>query len=456
MGNTKTIKAFLSHRYKSTKINLYFFNLIKKFAEIQFEIDEGSLATNVTRLERMIFESDIFIGIFPLSSKLGISPAKSNIEKACRYFKLELDIASRQRKPTLCLLDNRYGNSFPISNFHYTVYYDSIEITSEGGFPNQEYFESKIQSFFNVINKKLDYETKLKSLKSDLGKIIIYCDEDNEVHSILKEPNLSVLKNSIEELFLKDVVIKNAPNTLNEKFYFDLKTIDFAIIDIAKNKNLALVLQANGIPQLRINSDKKISNFLFGNFTVGYNKDIINEDNFNSLLKEFRERLLTISAPKTRINTFDEAVEYFKKASLRNEAIFVSYSGKDKEIALSIIKKLKSKFSYVFNYRDKAESILPGRSWISEIFDNLAKSSLGILLYSEKYFDSQNCQHELRQIIALRDSKKIKVLPIKLYKNADLKIPNFAQDLQYIRYWEYEDSSEIINSAIRIIDENSI
>jgi len=78
------------------------------------------------------------------------------------------------------------------------------------------------------------------------------------------------------------------------------------------------------------------------------------------------------------------------------------------------------------------------------------------LLYSEKYFDSQNCQHELRQIIALRDSKKIKVLPIKLYKNADLKIPNFAQDLQYIRYWEYEDSSEIINSAIRIIDENSI
>jgi len=271
----------------------------------------------------MIFESDIFIGIFPLSSKLGISPAKSNIEKACRYFKLELDIASRQRKPTLCLLDNRYGNSFPISNFHYTVYYDSIEITSEGGFPNQEYFESKIQSFFNVINKKLDYETKLKSLKSDLGKIIIYCDEDNEVHSILKEPNLSVLKNSIEELFLKDVVIKNAPNTLNEKFYFDLKTIDFAIIDIAKNKNLALVLQANGIPQLRINSDKKISNFLFGNFTVGYNKDIINEDNFNSLLKEFRERLLTISAPKTRINTFDEAVEYFKKASLRNEAIFV-------------------------------------------------------------------------------------------------------------------------------------
>jgi hypothetical protein len=58
-----SFKAFLSHRYKSPDVNLYFFNLFAESAEVQFEVDEGAFATNVTRLERMIRGADAFIGI---------------------------------------------------------------------------------------------------------------------------------------------------------------------------------------------------------------------------------------------------------------------------------------------------------------------------------------------------------------------------------------------------------
>ncbi len=48
------IKAFLSHRYKSPDVNLYFHELFAEVAEVRFEVDIGQLPTNVTRLEAIL------------------------------------------------------------------------------------------------------------------------------------------------------------------------------------------------------------------------------------------------------------------------------------------------------------------------------------------------------------------------------------------------------------------
>ena len=56
-------RAFLSHRYKSPRVNEYFFSLFKDIATPLFQVDEGTKATSVTRLERMVRDSDGFIGL---------------------------------------------------------------------------------------------------------------------------------------------------------------------------------------------------------------------------------------------------------------------------------------------------------------------------------------------------------------------------------------------------------
>jgi hypothetical protein len=61
-------RAFLSHRYKSPEVNEYFFDIFNAAAaNPQFSVDRGTIATSVTRLERLIRGADAFIGIYPNS-----------------------------------------------------------------------------------------------------------------------------------------------------------------------------------------------------------------------------------------------------------------------------------------------------------------------------------------------------------------------------------------------------
>src|ERR1700752_3308089 len=100
-----SFKAFLSHRYKSPLENLYFFNLFGEIAEVQFEVDEGLSVVNVTRLERMIRDCDAFIGIYPFPGAWKDAQDRANLLKASQYFRLELDLAIRARKPAIIFYD---------------------------------------------------------------------------------------------------------------------------------------------------------------------------------------------------------------------------------------------------------------------------------------------------------------------------------------------------------------
>jgi len=151
-----------------------------------------------------------------------------------------------------------------------------------------------------------------------------------------------------------------------------------------------------------------------------------------------------------RINTQQEAVKYFQKVKQRNDTVFLSYSGKDQEIATKISQELKKRFQQVFDYRD-GESITPGQPWITEIFNKLSGSKLGIPLVSPSYLSSGNCTHEAQEMIALRDSDKIAVIPLKLYKE-DIERPTWMRSRQYMHYYDYSDIKTLVEMLVKFYD----
>jgi len=168
------------------------------------------------------------------------------------------------------------------------------------------------------------------------------------------------------------------------------------------------------------------------------------------LARELATRLARIEEPVRRISTLEEAEKYFATATLRNELVFVSYSGEDRQIAQAIVRELKKRFQEVFDYRD-GESITAGQPWLQEIFDKLAKAALGIPLISVHYLTSGNCLHEARQMVAQQDAGKLSVIPIKLVDD-DVTVPTWAEDRQYLRLWEYESPEAAVDKLIASFD----
>ena len=57
--------------------------------------------------------------------------------------------------------------------------------------------------------------------------------------------------------------------------------------------------------------------------------------------------------------------------------------------------------------------------------------------------------NEAQEMIASYDSQKMKVLPIKLYKDV-LNSPPWIQNIQYLRYGDYPAVQDIIKELIRL------
>ena len=104
-----TLKVFLSHRYKSPEVNLYFFEIFHEFADVYFEVDVGQKPICMTRLERMIQNADAFVGIYPFPDPANEFPTREKLLEASRYFRLEQELALRSCKPALVFYDKRYG-----------------------------------------------------------------------------------------------------------------------------------------------------------------------------------------------------------------------------------------------------------------------------------------------------------------------------------------------------------
>jgi hypothetical protein len=137
----------LSHKYNASIVNEFFFRLFSSLADVQFEIDAGKTATNVTRLERMIRDADAFIGIYPFEPADLTSPTIENLLDASQYFRLELDLASRARKPGLIFTDSRYRNVLSAPGSIYQESFDMKEILGAGSKPSSGRFAQAFRNF---------------------------------------------------------------------------------------------------------------------------------------------------------------------------------------------------------------------------------------------------------------------------------------------------------------------
>jgi len=216
------IKAFLSHQYKATAINTFFFTLFAKHAEVQFEVDEGTFATNVTRLERKVRKADAFIGIYPYSG------AKDNdsLRRASRYFRLELELAVRSRKPTLIFYDERYRNLLKGPPGVQAIAFNSQQLTSEGDKPTEKFLKA-FAGFCELVAAEREYDVRVQLQQGD----------DSIVGLLLSKPSYSADAVREIERLLGDAGYDRirhlpSPAVLNTRFFEELAALDFAIVDV--------------------------------------------------------------------------------------------------------------------------------------------------------------------------------------------------------------------------------
>ena len=119
------------------------------------EVDEGTFATNVTRLERMIRAADAFIGIYPFPGSPEEAQKPDELRKASRYFRLELDLAIRSRKPAIIFYDERYGNILKCPDDITSVPFNFREITSAGQAPKARAFKEIFKKFRGLVTAKI-------------------------------------------------------------------------------------------------------------------------------------------------------------------------------------------------------------------------------------------------------------------------------------------------------------
>jgi hypothetical protein len=261
------------------------------------------------------------------------------------------------------------------------------------------------------------------------------------------------------------VEILRWPPVLGSAFAAKLSAFDWIVVDIggaSAASGIVAYLHGRFIPMLRlmkvpagipVDRSTPLIDTLFGGYEVGYPKDIVRWSDEETLQTEVKKRINILDVQQEPVATLLDAQQYFRRAALRPEPIFVSYSGEDADVVGELISALKKRFKRVFDYRDAGQSIPGGASWMAEIFKQIAERPVGVLLYSPSYFKSDNCLHEAREMLARRDSreKKMRLVPVKLQQGA-LEIPPGFGDIQYLRSWEYPNAAALVNSIIQSID----
>jgi TIR domain-containing protein len=448
-----SFKAFLSHRYKSPAVNRYFFGIFADAAEVQFEVDEGAFAINVTRLERMIRDCDAFIGIYPFPGDDPV-PERGNLLRESQYFRLELDLAIRARKPGLILYDRRYRQLFRCPPSISALDFDSLEVESPGGSPSRGVFERAFRTFCERVKEWKDYDITGRAAGEQNTGVVLALPLRGRGADGYSRSEIDVVRGQLDSAGYDDVSDLRWPPVLDGETLTLLRQADWAVADVGyagPASGAVAYLHGSFVPTMRLLRTARDSagaaplDFLYQGVEVGYAEDVVPWSTRRSLEEGLRRRLSSLNYPVRRISTTKEADDYFRSASLRKDAVFLSYSGKDKPVAAGLGSALREKFQNVFDYQD-GRSIRPGQPWLQEIFTQLSASAIGVPLLSASYVASGNCEHELREMVAKHDSRSMELFPIVL--EADVEIPAYLRDTQYVLYSQSGSPGEVVEAIL--------
>jgi hypothetical protein len=450
-------KVFLSHRYASWSVNTYFFSLLESTAEIQFDVDEGSTAMNVTRLERMLRDCDAFIGIYPYDGAAD-TPTPDQLRNASRYFRLELDLAMRSRKPMIVFCDERYGSLLRCPSPALTVMFDEQEVTGAGGFPSADRHRAAFSEFCELVSRSHTYETAHRLRHRSKVGLVLPTQPDGDDYS---PDDLAVIGAQLEQHGFDEIEALTWPPALTRQLQNMIANVDWLIVDVGVGGAAAAIvayLHACFVPTARLahlkdpeGAPSELEQALFGDYEVGYRQDILRWRDVDELRDGLHKRLVGLRARVRRISTLAEAEEYFQGSAKRKESVFLSYSGRDADVAANVSGALKRRFQHVFDYRD-GESLKGGGEWLPSIFEQLSTSAVGVPLLSHAYLESGHCLHEAQGMVDLRDSGKMFVVPVKLAPET-LQPPSFLSSIQYMRLNDFSDAERLVEAVIAALDD---
>jgi hypothetical protein len=267
-----------------------------------------------------------------------------------------------------------------------------------------------------------------------------------------------MIKAEVDETGFNAKIIEWPPR-LDMDFAAKLEQLDWMIIDVGDasvQTGIVGYLHGRFIPSMRLlRADEgapgadlsPAMKTLFGAHEVGYPKDILRWSSRKTLQEGVRERILRITDRREYISNASHADRYFQSAAMRKDGVFVSYTERDGDIASGLLQQIKTRFQEVFDYRDP-KSIPPGSNWMEEMFRRLAASAVGIPLLSKQYFESSYCPEEAQRFMDARARKRMHVVPIKLH-NEPLDLPDYLQNVQYIRLWEHDNESAVISELLQ-------
>lgn len=436
--------VFLSHRYKSSDVNLHFYEELSQVSPITFRVDRGTVSTSTLRLERMIREADAFVGIFPIPGDATEVHDRQSLLQLSRYFRLEFDMAIRSRKPAAIFYDRRYGGLFGRAANIILYRYDAQDIAQPLRSPARLKLRQAAERFFSLAtaSAQADAAKQESDFERDLVGVSLPRDRASATLDLLSEQGL-------------EPVTLNWPPRLDCAYIAQLRRCDWVILDTSTptGEMLLAFLHGQFIPTLRIEraSDTRAADLtlstaqevLFGSLEVGYRKDTILWHDTEDLLASLAERIRTLRLEPELLGDSSQAAEYFTSAARRKERVFLSYANEDSDEGRQFATELHKHFQDVFDYR-AISAVKAGEPWMDQVFENLSSAAVGILLISASYRSSSYCMEEARQLYNAYQTRQLHLLPVKI---GDADPPDFLASVQYERLRE-QAPADIINTLL--------
>lgn len=461
-GRKLRFKAFFSHSYKAEALNVELFDIFKEVAEVQFEVDIGHKSLNVTRLERRIRDCDAFVGVYPYPAEPSCMPTADEAEKHSQYFRLEMELAARARRPSIIFRDQRFQSAIRTLQGFSDHPYKASDVHSTMTERSRAEIRGHFEGFCQRLRRELEGRAtgfEVQRRRSKVGWLVPRGPGGYAKAAVAAIEQVAIKAGYRDEDSRVDL---GWPPVADARLLDRLDSLDWVFVDVGP-KTLASgilgLLQGRFIPAVRMCKGSETPDaeawarselgWLFGGLGVGYRKDIVYWRDVESLQTQLASRVevaLKLPDATESIITSDDALHYFRNAT-GNKQVFFSYSGKDRKIAEQMHAVLRKHYPVVFNYLDEGESLPAGTAWRDKIKRDIGGANFGVLLISPTYKESPHCLWEKDLLLNRHQDSQLPLLPVLLGVQAR-DMPTGLEPLQPERFRDQDDAEAV---ALRLV-----